>query len=138
MEEKIKIIFCCIGSLVVNALGGWDIWLASLFTVIVLDIVTGIIKAILMRSNKSSSGGLNSTSMFKGGVKKVIILILVALGEVIDNILPTEEAFIRTMIVSYYIANESLSILENIGACGIPLPKGLFKVLDALKNEDKE
>ena len=74
-------------------------------------------------------------SMFKGGVKKVTILLLVALGTVLDNIITPDEAFIRIMIVSYYIANESLSILENIGACGVPLPKALYKILDSLKNE---
>ena len=74
-------------------------------------------------------------SMFKGGVKKVTILLLVALGTVLDNIITPDEAFIRIMIVSYYISNESLSILENIGACGVPLPKGLYKILDSLKNE---
>ena len=138
MAEKIKS-FCCICcTLIVNALGGWDLWLTSLFTVIILDILTGIVKAILMRSNKSQSGGLSSLSMFKGGIKKITILLLVALGSVLDKIITPDNAFIRTMIVSYYIANESLSILENIGACGVPLPKTLYKILDSLKSEGNE
>lgn len=135
MVDRIKFLCCVIGSLLIKALGGWDIWLTSLFAVMVIDIITGVIKAVLMRSNKSQSGGLSSVSMFKGGVKKVTILLLVALGTVLDNIITPDEAFIRIMIVSYYIANESLSILENIGACGVPLPKALYKILDSLKNE---
>ena len=138
MAEKIKSFCCIFCTLIVNALGGWDLWLTSLFTVIILDILTGIVKAILMRSNKSQSGGLSSLSMFKGGIKKITILLLVALGSVLDKIITPDNAFIRTMIVSYYIANESLSILENIGACGVPLPKTLYKILDSLKSEGNE
>lgn len=138
MAEKIKGFCCIFGTLIVNALGGWDLWLTSLFTVIILDILTGIVKAILMRSNKSQSGGLSSLSMFKGGIKKISILLLVALGTVLDRTITPDNAFIRTMIASYYIANESLSILENIGACGVPLPKTLYKILDSLKSEGNE
>ena len=118
-----------------DILGGWDIWLAALLTVMVIDILTGILKAILMRSNKSESGGLSSKSMFRGGVKKIFILLMVTLGAVLDSIISPDNVFIRIMVVSYYIANESLSVLENIGACGLPLPKSLYKILDSLKDD---
>ena len=133
MEEKFKYLVCLRSSVIVNFLGGWDAWLAALITVIILDILTGIIKAILMRSNKSESGGLSSSSMFRGGIKKLFILFMVALGTVLDSIISPDNVFIRIMVVSYYIANESLSILENVGACGVPLPKVLYKILDSLK-----
>lgn len=138
MEEKIKYIVCLIASVIIKYLGGWDAWLAALLAVICIDVTTGIIKAILMRSNKSESGGLSSTSMFHGGVKKVFILLMVALGTVLDSIISPEDVFIRIMIVSYYIANESLSIIENIGACGVPLPKALYRILDSLKSKGDE
>ena len=133
MEDKFKYLVCLISSVIVNFLGVWDAWLAALITVIILDILTGIIKAILMRSNKSESGGLSSSSMFRGGIKKLFILHMVALGTVLDSIISPDNVFIRIMVVSYYIANESLSILENVGACGVPLPKVLYKILDSLK-----
>lgn len=136
MDDKIKYIICIIASVIVNFLGGWDMWLAALITVICLDVITGIMKSILMHSNKSESGGLNSVSMFHGGVKKVFILLMVALGSVLDTIISPDDVFIRIMVVSYYIANESLSILENIGACGVPLPKVLYRILDQIKNKD--
>lgn len=136
MDDKIKYIICIIASVIVNFLGGWDMWLAALITVICLDVITGIMKSILMHSNKSESGGLNSVSMFHGGVKKVFILLMVALGSVLDTIISPDDVFIRIMVVSYYIANESLSILENIGACGVPLPKVLYRILDQMKNKD--
>ena len=138
MEEKIKWMISFIASVVIKLLGGWDIWLMALLTVMVLDILTGIAKAILMRSNKSESGGLSSTSMFRGGIKKVFILLMVALGTVLDTIISPEDVFIRIMVVSYYIANESLIILENVGACGVPLPKVLYKILDSLKANNME
>lgn len=138
LNEKIKLIICTITSVIIKLLGGWDIWLAALFTVIIIDILTGILKSLLMRSDKSQSGGLSSQSMFRGGVKKFLILLMVALGTVLDTIIYPDEVFIRIMIVSYYIANESLSILENIGECGVPLPKALYKILDNLKDKNDE
>lgn len=138
MEEKIKLLVSFIFSIIIKMLGGWDIWLMALITVMILDILTGLIKAILMRSNKSESGGLSSASMFHGGIKKVFILLMVALGTVLDTIISPEDVFIRIMVVSYYIANESLSILENVGACGVPLPKVLYKILDSLKTNNME
>ena len=138
MEEKIKLLVSFIFSIIIKMLGGWDIWLMALITVMILDILTGLIKAILMQSNKSESGGLSSASMFRGGIKKVFILLMVALGTVLDIIISPDDVFIRIMVVSYYIANESLSILENVGACGVPLPKVLCKILDSLKTNNME
>lgn len=137
MEKKIKYILCSVSSIVVDALGGWDIWLTALITTICLDILTGIIKSLLMKSNKTLSGGLNSKSMFEGGIKRIFGLLLVALATVLDTIISPDDTYIRVMVVSYYIANESLSILENIGACGIPLPQFLYSILDSLKNDKK-
>lgn len=137
METKIKYLSCFISSIVVNALGGWDVWLVALIATICFDIITGIIKSLLMKSNKTQSGGLNSKVMFEGGVKKFFILLLVALSTVLDTIISPDTTYIRIMVVSYYIANESLSILENIGACGIPLPRILYSILDNLKNDKK-
>ncbi len=138
MEDRIKWLVCLITGAIANILGGWDIWLISLITVIILDVITGVIRAILMHSNKSDSGGLSSKSMFQGGIKKLFILMMVALGTVLDSIISPDNVFIRVMVVSYYIANESLSILENVGACGLPLPKILYQILDSLKNSGNE
>ena len=87
MSEKIKWIICLISGFIVDILGGWDIWLTALLTVMVIDILTGILKAVLMRSNKSESGGLSSESMFRGGAKKIFILLMVTLGAVLDSII---------------------------------------------------
>ena len=75
--------------------------------------------------------------MFRGGIKKMLILVMIAIGTMLDGIIAPDETYIRSVVAGYYIANESLSILENIGACGVPLPKFLFNVLDALKKDNK-
>ena len=135
METIIKYAVCFISSIVVNALGGWDIWLTALITTICLDILTGVVKALLLKSNKTQSGGLSSKPMFEEKKKKIFILSLVALATVLDSIISPDDTYIRIMVVSYYIANESLSILENIGACGIPLPQFLYNIVDSLKKK---
>lgn len=94
MSEKIKWIIRLISGFIVDILGGWDMWLTALLTVMVIDILTGILKAVLMRSNKSESGGLSSESMFRGGAKKVFILLMVALGAVLDSIISPDNVFI--------------------------------------------
>lgn len=137
-KEVIKATIISIGSFIVNLLGGWDIWLTSLMILMVTDIIVGIVKSLLCRSDKSLNGGLSSTSMFRGSIKKILILIMVALATILDKIITPGNTYIRSTVVGYYIANESLSIIENIGACGIPLPKTFFKVLDTLKNKDNK
>lgn len=100
MSEKIKWIICLISGFIVDILGGWDMWLTALLTVMVIDILTGILKAVLMRSNKSESGGLSSESMFRGGAKKVFIFLMVALGAVLDSIISPDNVFINERLAA--------------------------------------
>lgn len=99
------------------------------------DIIVGLIKAFLCKSDKSVSGGLNSASMFKGGLKKILIFFIIALATILDTIVVPDNTYIRCAVTGYYIANEGLSILENIGACGVPLPKIFYSILDVLKQK---
>ena len=133
--ELIKGTICCIGGFIVNRLGGWDIWLSSLLFLMVIDIIIGVVKSILCKSDKSVSGGLNSRSMFEGGIKKVLVLILIAVGTILDKVIAPDNTYIRSAIAGYYIGNEMISILENIGACGIPLPSIFYKIIDVLTKD---
>lgn len=135
MKGIIKGVFCIFGGFVVNLLGGWDIWLSSLVFLMTADIIVGLIKAFLCKSEKSVSGGLNSASMFKGGLKKILIFFIIALATILDTIVVPDNTYIRCAVTGYYIANEGLSILENIGACGVPLPKIFYSILDVLKQK---
>ena len=100
--------------------------LIALFLVIVLDYLTGVVKAGITKELSSEIG-------FKGILKKVLILFIVALAHIIDNVVGSGETW-RNIAIVFYISNEGLSILENCVDCGLPVPK---KVKVMLKNIKK-
>ena len=112
---------------VVYYLGGLDTALQTLLIMILLDYITGICKAI---HNKK----INSTIGAKGIIKKVGYLIIVALSVLLDKVTGNTGA-IRSLVIYFFVANEGISILENWGAMGLPLPKKIFEVLDQVKKE---
>ena len=107
--------------------GGFDIMLAGLLAIILIDFITGILKAI---HNKS----LSSEIMFRGGIKKIGILLVVAAANIIDNALGFSVA-LRGVTMGYYIANEGLSILENWAHLGLPLPEKVVNILKQLQSK---
>lgn len=109
-------------------LGGWDNALQTLLLVMALDYITGICKAIKQKK-------LNSKAGLLGFLKKFGYLVIVALAVVIDH-LSGETGVVRTMVIYFFIANDGLSILENWGAIGLPLPKKIFELLEQLKNDN--
>lgn len=129
------------GSFAANALGGWDASLQVLIAMMVADYITGVlVAAVWHKSSKSSSGTLNSVSGFKGLLKKCAILALVWIGVLLDN--ATGANYIRTAVVLFFIGNEGISLLENLGLMGVPYPAFLRKALEALhdrgdQGEDK-
>lgn len=112
--------------------GKADGLLYALIAFMVLDYFTGIIVAVLRHT-------LNSEVGFKGIAKKVLILVLVAVGHILDVHVLGGGAVCRSAVIGFYLANEGISILENAGNIGIPLPKKLIAVLQQLKKDnDKE
>ena len=109
-------------------LGGWDIALQTLLIVIVIDYISGICKAIYKKK-------LNSKVGIKGIIKKFAYLLTVALAVEIDQIMGNTGA-IRTLVIYFFVANDGISILENIGGMGIPLPNKLKEVLEQLRDEN--
>ena len=104
----------------------------SLLAFIILDYVTGLTVACINKNLSSEVG-------FKGIAKKVVILLLVAVGNIVDIYIIGDGAACRSTVIGFYLANEGISILENAGNLGIPLPKKLVEVLKQLKNDnDKE
>lgn len=114
-----------IGGFAVWFLGGWDELIITHITLMVLDYITGVAKAIYQKKLSSSVG-------FKGIIKKVLILLIVGLAVTLQNVLP-EGIPLREITVLFFIANEGLSILENADGL-IPLPKKLRSVLVQLQN----
>ena len=126
--------FAFIGSFAANALGGWDAAMQVLVALMVADYLTGVlVAAVWHKSSKSSSGTLNSVAGFKGILKKCMILLLVWIGALLDQALGS--AYARTAVVLFFVGNEGISLLENLGLMGVPYPTFLKKALEALHDQ---
>lgn len=130
MDNIIKIVFSSIVSALSFALGGFDATLQSLIIVIIIDYITGIIKSYKNKELSSKIGVF-------GIIKKVCFLFLVAIGVVVDRV-TNANGLIRNFVIYYLIANEGLSILENLGNIGVPIPDPLKKALQQLKKDNNK
>ena len=123
-----------VGSWVANALGGWDASMQVLVALMVADYLTGVlVAAVWHKSSKSSSGTLNSVAGFKGILKKCMILLLVWIGVLLDD--ATGANYIRMAVILFFIGNEGISLLENLGLMGVPFPAFLRRALEALRDQ---
>lgn len=110
--------------------GAPDAWMIGLVILVVLDYVTGLMKAYV-------SGELSSKVGFKGILKKLMYFAIVAVAVIIDT-LTGAEGVLRVACIGFLIANEGVSILENCATAGLPVPKALVKALTKLKDETEE
>ena len=129
MKEVIQSVLAVISTGLIYLLGGLDIAMTCLLIAIILDYVSGMLKAFITKQVSSKIG-------FKGILKKVSILLVVMLSVLIDRV-TGETGAIRTLVVYYFVANEGLSVLENLGQAGVPIPQSIKKALKALKKESK-
>ncbi len=111
--------------------GAWDALIIALIVCVIADYVTGIIKAAI-------KGELSSGVGWRGLLKKVLIFVLVAVATVVDNVVPATNGALRTAVIAFYIANEGLSILENAGELGLPMPAKLRNALAKLRDDNNE
>lgn len=125
------------GSVLAHALGGWDAALKLLVAMMAADYLTGmVVAAVFKKSNKSQSGALDSRAGFIGLIRKCTILLLVWIGVILDNAIGA--GYVRTAICIFFIGNEGLSLLENVGLMGVPFPAFLKNMLEALKEQGDE
>ena len=129
MDKVISAILANAATLFIYIFGGFDVALACIVTAIVLDYISGLIKAYATKTLSSKIG-------VKGILKKVGILCIIALSVLVDRI-TGETGAIRTLVIYYFVANEGLSILENLAEAGIPIPSSLKKALKAIRKENK-
>lgn len=122
---NIKLYFSLPLSVLVYFLGDFDIMLSALFALVILDIITGFLCSVYKKTIKSDI-------FYKNGIRKIGLLFIIAIGNIIDNALLLGGA-LRSLTLGYYIATESISILENWGELGLPLPSKLKLTLDNLK-----
>ena len=134
MKEFVLVALSALGSGVAAMLGGWDGALQVLVGFMAADYITGLVVAgVFRRSGKSETGALDSRAGFKGLARKGGILLLVYLAVLLDR--ATGETVIRTAVCLFFIANEGLSILENLGLMGVPYPSFLKNTLEALREQ---
>ena len=134
LKNTILAAMAVIGTFIANELGGWDSAMQVLVALMVVDYITGVlVAAVWHRSNKSATGALESRAGFKGIVKKCMILLLVWIGVLLDDALG--ETYIRTAVILFFIGNEGLSLLENLGLMGVPFPGFLKRALEALREQ---
>ncbi len=124
--------FEAIGGLLGWYLGGLDGFLYALITFVVVDYITGVLRAIVEKKLSSRIGA-------HGIAKKVAIFLVVGIGHLIDTYLISGTgAPLRTAVIFFYIANEGVSLLENATAIGLPVPEKLKEVLAQLHGKDGE
>jgi toxin secretion/phage lysis holin len=130
-------VFGLIGSIIAQALGGWDLALQTLIIFMAVDYITGLVVAVVFKkSTKTENGALESRAGFKGLCKKGMILLYVLVATQIDKLTGTE--IVRNTVVIGFAANEAVSILENGGLMGIDYPKILKNAIDVLKSKAEE
>lgn len=129
MVDVLRIAAAGIGGIATYIWGPWDALIIALVAMVAIDYITGIIKAAMQ-------GKLSSLVGFKGLLKKVAIFLLVAVGVMVDKIIPATNEALRNAVIFFYIANEGLSILENAGELGLPLPAALKKSLEKMKDKE--
>ena len=127
MKHLISDVFSVILTTFVYLMGGVDIALQSLLIVIVIDYLTGIASAIYNKELSSKVG-------FKGIIKKFCYLLVVALSVVIDNLLG-QSGLIRSLVIYFFVANDGLSIIENMAEMNIKLPQKLIDALEQIKKK---
>lgn len=132
LKEAVLALFAMLGTALSAALGGWDAALQTLVACMVLDYLSGLVVAgVFKRSEKSVDGALDSRAGFRGLCKKGAELALVLVGARLDHLLGGDWA--RTAVILFFIGNEGLSILENLGLMGVPYPAFLKNTLEALR-----
>ena len=125
------------GAAVAKALGGWDNAVVTLIIFMVIDYAMGIIvAAVFKKSEKSENGGLSSRVCWIGLARKVMTLLFVIIANRLDVLIGTD--YIRTGVIIAFCASELISICENAGLMGVPLPSVITKAIDILKNKSED
>ena len=131
MEKIIQYLSAAVAGVCGFLWGELDGLLYALIAFMAIDYISGVIVAVVQKELSSEVG-------FKGIAKKVLIMALVAVGHILDTYILGGGAVCRSAVIGFYIANEGISILENAGELGLPLPKKLVAVLKQLKDKDNE
>lgn len=134
MKNVICMTIGMVGSVVASLFGGWTASLTTLLIFMAIDYVSGLIVAgVFHASPKSATGALESRAGLKGLIRKFYMLLFVLIGYRLDVAVGT--TYIRDAVCIAFMANELLSITENAGLMGIPIPNALVESIDILKQK---
>jgi toxin secretion/phage lysis holin len=139
MKNEFCVEIGLIGGVVATALGGWDVGLQTLVIFMCIDYISGLLVAgVFHKSKKSETGTLESRAGWKGLIRKGATLLIVLVSVQLDKVIGSN--FIRDAVIIGFIANELISIVENAGLMGIPIPAVITNAIDVLqkKAETKE
>ena len=137
MKQMICTVIGAVGSAVASFFGGWDAGLATLLIFMGLDYVSGLVVAgVFKNSPKTDTGALESRAGWTGLCRKCMALVFVLVAYRLDLVIGTN--YIRDAVVIAFIANETISLTENAGLMGVPLPAIIAKAVDVLQKKAEE
>ena len=126
-----------IGGLIANQFGGWDAALSTLILFMAVDYATGLVVAgVFHASPKSENGALESRAGWKGLCRKGVTLLIVLVACRLDAVIGS--TFVRDAAVIGFSANEAISIVENAGLMGLPIPAAITRAIDILKQKAED
>lgn len=136
MKQAICTALGVVGSAIAAAFGGWSAGLTTLVIFMTIDYISGLIVAgVFHKSPKTDTGSLESGTGWKGLCRKVMTLLFVWVAYRIDLTIGTN--YIRDAVIIAFIANELISIVENAGLMGVPMPDVIVKAIDVLQKKGK-
>ena len=134
LKDGICLALGTVGAFVSAFFGGWDAAMTTLMIFMIIDYATGmIVAAVFHRSEKTASGTLESRAGWKGLCRKGASLLVVLIACRLDLLMGT--SFIRDTVVIGFIANETISIVENVGLMGVPIPRVIVSAIHVLKTK---
>ena len=137
MKESICTALGLAGGAVAAAFGGWDAAMAALMVCMAVDYISGSLVALVFhRSNKTESGAYDSRYGWKGLCRKGLMLLFVLVAVRMDALLGAD--YVRDAVCIGFCVNEVLSIVENLGLAGVPMPEVVVKALEQLQEKGKE
>lgn len=132
MKETLCTVFAFLGAALSWAFGGWDAAMAALLICMGVDYISGSIVALVFHNSpKSETGSYNSAYGLKGLCKKGLMLLFVLVAVQMDRVLGAD--YVRDAVCVGFCTNEVLSIVENLGLAGVPMPQAVIKALEQLQ-----
>ena len=137
MKNTICAIAGTVGSVIASLFGGWSTALTTLLIFILIDYVTGLVVAgVFHKSPKTKTGALESRAGLKGLIRKCTMLLFVLVGHRLD--IAIGSSYIRDAVCIAFILNELISIVENAGLMGLPIPAVISNAIDVLKEKNSK